>query len=982
MASVDCHLISPQSPLHVLFVEPVREGFYSIYHGGKDYYALYEKCVAKGRFPELTEFYWGTVHILTGLSLLAFPFNAIIFQIFVSVAGSYQEALRDAVDNEKTETVKFYLSLGVTPNNIYDTKPLIYRTKKREILEALINAGADLSRTYSGMTFLEYLINEGMEDLAEAHLDRLSVNESMYANAIRKRNWPVAVFLVRMGRASLFNRDQIQATPKTTNPLEMIVIKGDAVGLADLSLEHGLTAMKGWVDELQERFPRMKMDWIWTAILSVYCQGSARVSDETIYELFKYGPLQGEENPLRFEKKDFISWAALKGRETLVNHLASRHFLAMDDFSRLSKSMYEDAIRKRNWPVAAFFVRIGQATLLGREQIQATPKSDNPIEMAVIQADPMTIANLYKEQGLAKIKVRAHQLQERFSLIKIDWIWTAILSVYWQGDEEVSEEEIYELFKCGALHGEENPLGFEKSNFIYWICVQGRSEIVDHLIRDRLLTVDSSDFEELLKDSRNRRTFFDFAIRLGYRGTPEEVRQNRYQCKSENPLEGIVATQNAARLETFVESRSFEEFYRVYLELKTLFPNMHTGWMWNVIYEIPQSHFDQFTPIQTSATITSPPPSCYPLSDLLAVFDQINFDDPRKGHFIEKKALSETLDSTPTYRTPTDIRKGLGNIIEALQTGKKVYKLLPEEVEGYRLQIQWIIHLLKAGLKSGPLPRHKANVLIDMGKACLMCPGRYNDIFDIAIKRLKNEEVAVVSFEDQLQRYFADLRSKILNRVAFKIAKGCVHSWENLVYHLHDERALQEPKPHRIMSTQLFHDGEGENYHFVFKSDAREAFDDEYNPEELMGVLSEFARVDRKRSEQENDFNELMMDAMVEAYSTQFPAIQDLEHRMKVRVPGGILFEDQVLPLEEVESLFKPIDPHYWISTSEETATWTVAKHFADFKQAHLAYQIRPLRGETPYGYILPEVIHPLVMGKVLCDLGHLEQRITFRVDA
>jgi len=260
MASVDCRLIPPQSPLHVLFVEPVQEGFYSIYHGVKDYYALYEKCVAKGRFPELTEFYWGTVRILTGLSLWAFPLNAIIFQIFVSVAGSYREGLRDAVDKGETEIVEFYLNLGVTPDNIYDTKALIFRTKKRDIIEALINAGADLSRTYSGMTFLEHLINKGMEDLAAEHFSRLSGNESMYANAIREQNWPVAAFLVRMGRASLLEREKIQVVSITTNPLEMLVIKGDARGLANCSQSHDLPQMKQWVDQLQISYPRMKMD--------------------------------------------------------------------------------------------------------------------------------------------------------------------------------------------------------------------------------------------------------------------------------------------------------------------------------------------------------------------------------------------------------------------------------------------------------------------------------------------------------------------------------------------------------------------------------------------------------------------------------------------------------------------------------------------------------------------------------------------------
>ncbi|MCP5503575.1 MAG: hypothetical protein H7A41_00305 [Chlamydiales bacterium] len=234
-----------------------------------------------------------------------------------------------------------------------------------------------------------------------------------------------------------------------------------------------------------------------------------------------------------------------------------------------------------------------------------------------------------------------------------------------------------------------------------------------------------------------------------------------------------------------------------------------------------------------------------------------------------------------------------------------------------------------------------------------------------------------MTFEDQVQRYFADLRSKILNRVVFKEAGGDTHSWENLVHHLHKERALQEPRPLRISSSEMQDPTVPECYSFVYKSDAKKAFDAEYTPDELMGVLSEFARVDRKRTQKENDFNELMMDAMVEAYSKRFPAIQDLERGMKVRVAEKTRFEDQVLPLEEVETLFNPIDPHYRIPKTEESVMWTVAKHFTDFKQNFLAYKIRPLSEET-YGYALPEVIHPLVMGKILCDLGHLRQRVQF----
>ncbi|QVL58194.1 MAG: hypothetical protein KFB93_03700 [Simkaniaceae bacterium] len=819
MAFVDCQLIAPQSPLSTLLVEPVQEGIYATHQGAQVVYEIFEKCLSNKSLPEPQRLAVGAAYLLTGVSMLIPLVNAVIFQIFVSVAGSYREALREAIDKGETETVKRYLNLGVSPNNIYDTKALLFRSTNSEIIEALIDAGADLTRTYQGMSSLEHMVVNGREDLAAKYFDRSCLDEAEYQAAIDNENWSFAAFLIRMGKGSLMSREKIAISLKSENLLELPLIQGNVRQLWQLNQDHGPHQIKAWVTDLQKRYPKMKVDWIWTALIKTYCEGQMEVEDRVLSEIFKQGALREGVDELNFHTRDFLYWAGIEGREGLVYRL----------------------------------------------------------------------------------------------------------------------------------------------------------------IRERLLSVDSTAIEKLLEDPEDRRRLLDFALRLGYCGTYDDISQNVYRSVTENPLEGIVATQNAGRLRPFVESHTFEEFYQNYLNLKGAFPSMYTGWMWNVIYEIPSSHFEQYSPVQESEAITSAPPHCYSFSELLTIYDRINFEDPREAHYIDEKARLETLDTNrPVIRTPREIRKGLSNILKALETGYQVYQLEPKEVESYRIQIQWIIHYLKKDLKRGFLPRDKANVLIDMGKACLMCPGRYNDIFDCAIRRLKNEKVRVVSFEDQVQQYFADLRSKTLTRVAFKEAKGCVHAWENLVYHLHEERALKEPKPQRIFSSQMIDPSLPETYHFIFKSDAKEAFDAEYTPEEMMGVLVEFARVDRKRSQEENDFNELMMDAMVEAYSTRFPAIQALELRMKVRVVEKTHFEDQVLPLEQVEALFQSIDPFYKISRSdEETMTWTVSKHFADFKRAFLAYKIRPFT-EDLMGYALPEVIHPLVMGTVLCKLRHLRPRITF----
>ena len=121
MASLDCRLIHPQSPLQTLVIEPVREGRFAIYHGLNECYAVYQRCVKQGCLPDFTLLAQGAAHILTGLALHVPLVNAVVFQIFVSHAGSYHEALRDAVDRGDLKAAKRYLELGVSPNNVYDT---------------------------------------------------------------------------------------------------------------------------------------------------------------------------------------------------------------------------------------------------------------------------------------------------------------------------------------------------------------------------------------------------------------------------------------------------------------------------------------------------------------------------------------------------------------------------------------------------------------------------------------------------------------------------------------------------------------------------------------------------------------------------------------------------------------------------------------------------------------------------------------------
>lgn len=839
MTSIDCRLISSQSPLRPLIVEPVQEGLYSIYHSVEKFYTIYQRCVLERSLPKETDLKnlaQGVCYLIAGIAMLVPLVNVVAFQMFVFTATSYEEALRDSVDQGNTDAVKQYLKLGVNPNNVRDTKALIYRSRKREIIEALIQAGADLSRNYRETRFLERLVSIGMEGLATEHFDPSYLDTNTYLGALERKNWAFVAFLVRNGVDPSVRIHNGDISARTINPLELPVVCGDHQALIILYRSHG-DKIKNWADQLKDDFPRMKVNWIWSSILVSYLKTSERVSDKKILALFENG---------------------------------------------------------------------------------ATSES------------------FEKMQG-------SHQ------------------------------------------------------NLLQQLLLHRLEPFVVQLVQKKLI-----DIGPYLKDVKlnalDDNVYASFLIRMGHRGC--DVSGVGYIPASGNLLEGIVATQNVERLEAFARSRTFEEFYGVYLDLKKAYPNIYTGWMWNVLYEIPPQHFEQFTPIQQQEAITRSPDRVYPYSDLLSLFDRINFDDPSQPDYVGEGARRETLNTMkPVVYTPKEIRKGLSNILQAIGKGYHTYRLMSQETQGYALQVQWIIHYLKqeesprvkeSGFvgsvlsyfkKREPLPRTKANVLVDMGKSCLMCPGRYNDIFDIAIRRLKNEEVSVVSFEDQVQRHFGDLRSKMLTHIAFKYAHGCTHAWENLIFHLHAERGLSKRRPERIFTSQDFSPGEPEVYKFIFKSDAKEAFDAEYTPEEMMGVLSEFARIDKKRTQEENDFNELMMESMVNGFSARFSAIQELERRMKVRVTEKMLVEDQVLSIDVVEKDFRRIDSTYTIPRDEESQTWTFGYHFINFKRAIFLPFIRPLDYEN-YGYVLSEVIHPLVMGEVLCGLGHLRQRITFAPNA
>lgn len=759
MTAFDCRLISGASPFYPLLIEPAQEGIYSLFHAQ----------VIDGAWTDPQALKERVGYAALGLVLLCPLIGKIALHILVYITTSYQEALRDAIEKGDEEKVTLYLKVGVNPNNFGDTKPLIYRTQNPKILKALIDHGADLRRSYDEQSFLEYLVENGFEELAVDYFDASYLEKEVYKNAIAKDDHRFAAFLIRMGAPFEEGRKTLHLDKvRTTNPLEPLVLKMDREGIHLLCWSVGIDKILEHEKALKKAFPKIRTEWMW-------------------------------------------------------QHL-----------------------------------------------------------------------------------VRFLVLMEK-------------------------ESVAHDLVKNGT---------FEVGHF---------------LTRDT--------FSSCLDQYKS------FLIRMGYEGSKDEVASIQYQPYTHHPLETIIAMQNEKRLQAFIESRSFEEVYEAYLDLKRALPRINTHWIWNALYRIPPSHFTSAKELQKEEQLTEDPPELSSLSELTGLFERINFDHPTRPHYVAPLALRDTLDVVKDY-TPTELKRGFRNIMDAIQKGKMVYSLTPTQQVGYHRQVQWILYYLKQSDEGGALSRDKANVLIEMAKTCLLCPGRYNEVFDAAIKRLKGDPIDVPTFEKQVDCRFADLRTRTITAIAYKEAGGCIHARENLVFHLFDSMAIVETKPEKIFSFRGLNGTEPEYYQFTDPFAAVSAFLKEYTPRALADALLECVREGKKRTQKENDFNELLFDAMIDAYAKRFPEIQALEAKMKERIGPKKCYEDQKLSKERVEEIFRPIDPEY--SIPQEGLT--LADYFTQFKKSFLAPKIRPLSDET-YGYLLPEVIHPFVLVLLLKDMGHLEFR-------
>jgi len=336
-----------------------------------------------------------------------------------------------------------------------------------------------------------------------------------------------------------------------------------------------------------------------------------------------------------------------------------------------------------------------------------------------------------------------------------------------------------------------------------------------------------------------------------------------------NPLEILLFIHSEAGIKRLMRESTFKDFSMLLTEVVERYPRLNIQWFWKDLFEVPQSHYDNYASVKGGADQLPDLPYTVPIDFVLRCFDRINFDDPSRDHYKGGKVYKEEGHTL----TRDQIRRGVAYTIQRIRFNlpdpgvphdaverRAVYDEHQKrlEVVAYYLQFKWdekgrpIPDPSRPGefLKddpSEPLDQHKAEVLIDLGIAGTHCAARWKDIFYQCRCRLSGEEERNMPFVEQLRSFWGNERAFILQQIVGNMGESG-GAYENALYHLRD-RGVPGDRPNRLIGWARY-SNQGD------RAELLRDFDGRYNIDRLFEVFhAEAFRGDGETS----DFMQLML---------------------------------------------------------------------------------------------------------------------------
>ncbi|WP_316356044.1 hypothetical protein [Candidatus Neptunichlamydia sp. REUL1] len=872
--------------------EPFMEGVHQAQYVVKETCHLSKKSFSAQVLKNIVS------HSVQTAFLLVPAVNVIAFRVFLALRITINQSFERAVIKGDQEQVRNYLESGMDPKSGMDLNaknlagvPLLFQSLDAEVISMLIKGKADSKATDSnGGTFLEHLLLNGNVELAEELAQRKLFEVRPYLTDAFfdkvKDSQVCRTFLLHWGYgASIETRSRYTYDLKTTLFLERAIMTGQVNSIEGVLNSIELSALDESLADLKQTLPLLNTDWIWEHVLMGYCRGKApgEVNDEWVIQLLNRGGKIEALNGIKFiGEGELIQRVIVSGKQELARSLVNGRFLTIDPFfeDRFLKPHATTKVTDISRDFVWFLVSMGYEKVIKTNYAQHYQEEvqGNILEKALVTCDEKALVRALEQNSMEAVIQAYGELKARFPRLKPSWAWEHLAANCFDGRR-------YEDFLTLV-----NQDFYQPTDAFY----------------------NARKPAEAVMYGSGSAEGYKALMKAGYRHGPFLKKQYGEELFD---FENIAYCHDAEGLQRLAKDHGFQLIYDRFKELKSESPKMDTRWFWNALFTIPSTHFEQYRGIQAAQEVP-PPPREYPLSDLLELYDKVDFS------CISAAQLTDSTGGFQRTYTKELLRDNAVNRVKIGLDGSSrlEYTLSSEDKAKHIRQLQWIMHYLHEDLgENAFLSKSVGTIYAKMFLDCFACHSRWNEVFDIVRCSLGNIEMVVSDFDNQLQvplgehrrhlvyrlnhdpqilmktqefqgnlevinwgRHAEGLPSLSAQQYAQRLA-GDTHAQDNLVAHLRDSRGLPNPPVNgRLFSISSMYNNSVRTH---------QVFDEEYTPGDIIEVLYEFLGGNK-------DFYELMLDTFGTRIAPQWHG-QDLELRRKAQEVGL----DETLTIAALEEI-------------------------------------------------------------------------------
>ncbi len=727
----------------------------------------------------------------------------------------------------------------------------------------------------AGQDLLIHLQARGLGAIARTLCEAELVDPKPYYSeaAFRRGDRAEKTFLLQIGYpATLEERRGNRYNYATANPLEPYIMTGEVGSLEGILNLVDFQVLDERLAELKKEVPLLNTDWIWEHVLTGYCRGKAsdEINDAWVITLLNRGGKIEALSGIRFiGEGELLQRIIVSGKQGLARSLVDGRFLKVDPFFQDGFLNPHAATRVTN--VSRGFVWF--LVTMGYEKVIKTPYAahyeqeipSNILEKALVTCDEAALALALEQNSMEEVLQAHEELKACFPRLKSSWVWEHL---------------------AGAC--------FDKGRYQDFLTLVNQD-----FYQPTDAFYDARKPAEAVMYESGSAEGYKVLMKAGYRHGPLLKKDPREELFD---FENIAYCHDAEGLQRLAREHRFQVIYDRFKELKSESPKMDTRWFWNALFTIPSTHFEQYRGIQAAQEVP-PPPHEYPLSDLLVLYDKVDF------RCISRAQLTDSTGGSPVTYTREELRnKAVKKVKGDLDGSNRLeYALSSVDKVKHIRQLQWIMHYLHEDLGDNAfLSESAGTIYAKMFLDCVACHSRWNEVFDAVRCSLGNIEMIVSGFDNQLQVPLGEHRRHLVDRLnhdpkmimkypqfqgyldaanrqraaqfltpfsaqeyAHRLTSN-THTQDNLVAHLRDSRGLPNPPVHaRLATNGGLYDSS------VF---THQVFDGEYTPGDIIEVLYGFLGGNK-------DFYDLMLDTFGTRIAPQWHG-QDLELRRKAQDVG------------------------------------------------------------------------------------------------